>query len=78
VHAGVFIPPEKVGRHIYVPLWDNEQRTTNNEQNNCCDSGVFKCSAAQRLIKTARPSPYSLFITHYGATAGWAMLMAGL
>ncbi len=29
MRAGGFIPPEKVSRHIYVPLWDNEQRTTN-------------------------------------------------
>ncbi len=29
MRAGGFIPSEKVGRHIYVLLWDNEQRITN-------------------------------------------------
>jgi hypothetical protein len=30
MRAGGFIPPEKVSRHIYVPLWTNERRAITN------------------------------------------------
>ena len=75
MRAGGFISVESVSRHMYVPLWDNEQRITNK---NHCDSGVL--SVAQRnvsLLIAARPQRGrcwwqcrerlhgNLFITHY-------------
>ena len=63
MHAGVFIPPEKVGRHIYVPLWDKEQRTTNKI------TVVIPAflSVAQRNV-SLRPQGY--LITHYSLRRG--------
>ena len=76
MRAGGFISPEIVNRHIYVPLWDNEQRIINNEQNTIAIPAFL--SVAQRNVSLRPPGR---LIIHYalrcgrrvGDIGGWAI-----